>query len=78
MITYDLRVLVREGRATPDEVLTQLLSGVLRVHAVVELSTLTTAPNGESVVRPVEPVYRNPRSTTHYAVARDWSGEVLA
>jgi hypothetical protein len=70
--TLDVRLLVR-GSHDAAEALGQLLTGVLRVHAAVEL---VTTPSG--LVVPVAPVYRAPRSVTHLAVARTWDGGVLA
>jgi hypothetical protein len=70
MMTVDVRLLVRGNREI-DEVLRQLLSGVLRVHAAVQLLTL---PSG--LVAPDVTVYRLPRSVQHYATVRAWSGEL--
>lgn len=72
MITVDVRLLVRgSGDRSTDEVLEQLLSGVLRVHAVVEL------PRPDRPYRVVPPVHRLARSAAHHVIVRDWSGEVL-
>jgi hypothetical protein len=68
MMTIDARLLVRGDRDVR-EALEQLLTGVLRVHAVVELVTL---PSG--VVVPGATVHRLPRSAHHVAV-RDWRGD---
>lgn len=70
MNTIDVRLLVRgDARRTTAEVLEQLLSGALVVHAVVELAT--------EHVPPSPPVHRSHRSETHYAAARDWRGEAV-
>lgn len=70
-MTLDVRLLVRTGHDV-DQALYQLLTGVLRVHAVVPLTTL---PSGLTV--PTPPVLRLDRSTSHYAVVRDWDGGPL-
>lgn len=72
MITYDVRLLVRDGQP-PSVVLEQLLTGVLRVHAVVLLVPDPGAPADRPT--PASPVHRNPRSYAHYEQVRDWVGQ---
>lgn len=82
MITFDVRLLVR-GDHTADEVLEQLLTGVLRVHAAVELvpdprlTSVDGQRSNENYGRhvPSAPVHRNPRSATTYAAVRHWYGD---
>lgn len=82
MRTVDVRLLVR-GTHTAAEVLTQLLSGVLRIHGVVELlpDRRGALPNGRpnptyGHAVPVDPVLRNARTRQYHDVAA-WRGEVL-
>lgn len=71
MRTLDVRVLIR-GSHDPESALTQLLTGALRVHAVVELVAL---PSG--LVVPLEPVVRRPVSETAWDSVRYWDGRPL-
>lgn len=72
MRTIDVRLLVR-GSHDVDDVLEQLLTGALRVHASVQL--VTTA-SGLTV--PVAPIHRATRSANTFAVVRSWDGTVLS
>lgn len=76
MRTVDVRLLVRESH-TVEDVLSQLLSGALRIHAVAELVT-DPRPDAPTYGRhvPVPPVHRARRSEHREDVAT-WRGELL-
>lgn len=83
METVDVRLLVRGRRRAPGELLEQLLRGVLRVHAAVELvpdprvATRDGRANptyGHHV--PVAPVHRH-RDAVRFDVAQTWDGRDL-
>lgn len=71
MRTLDVRLLIRSSHDA-DEALDQLLTGVLRVHAAVEL---VTTPSG--IVVPVAPIHRHGDLASHHAATRAWSGVPL-
>jgi hypothetical protein len=70
--TIDARLLVRHSQEV-DVALRQLLTGVLRVHAVVALTAL---PSGLTV--PSVPVHYLERSLTHHADVGAWDGRRLS
>lgn len=76
MRTVDVRLLVR-GDHVVENVLEQLLSGALRVHAVAELVP-DPRPGAPTYGRhvPVSPVHRARRSEHREDVAT-WRGELL-
>lgn len=76
MRTVDVRLLVRGSAHVPD-LLEQLLSGALRVHAVVELVPDPRASADRGTATPSLPIHRHRHSESHYAVVRDWRGDVL-
>lgn len=86
MMTVDVRLLVRSSRHPVDDVLEQLLTGTLRVQAVVQLvpDPRVATPGDPQRVNvhrgclvPTTPVRRNARGASHHAAVRDWDGEVV-